>query len=153
MRAFALAEFGGFSNVMHMNVESNGWKWSGLGSARVVLLASLAMLALMIASPSYGQGNTIVLGTIEAELKKASAFGFGQDPKVLDPPDCQGGFGTWWFAIGSAESKPLQRVFFTSRRRAGESGDFQRPFGYSQKSFQNFCGPRGFNRCGRAQRL
>ena len=87
-------------------------------SARVVLLASLAMLALMIVSPSYGQGgNTIVLGTIEAELKKASAFGLGQDPKVLDPLDCQGGFGTWWLAVGSAESKPLQRVFFTSRRR------------------------------------
>ena len=71
MLAFALAEFDGFSNVKSMNVESNGWKGSGLGSARVVFLASLAMLALMIASPSYGQGgNTIVLGTIEAELKK-----------------------------------------------------------------------------------
>ena len=122
MRAFALAEFGGFSNVMHMNVESNGWKWSGRRSSRVVVLASLAILALMIVAPSYGQGgNTIVLGTIEAELKKASAFGLGQDTKVFDPPDCQGGFGTWRFAIGSADSKPLQRVFFTSRRWPGES--------------------------------
>ena len=87
MRAFALAEFGGFSNVMHMNVESNGWKWSGLGSARVVLLASLAMLALMIVSPSYGQGgNTIVLGTIEAELKKKQVpLDLGKTPRSLTP--------------------------------------------------------------------
>ena len=74
---------------MHMNVESNGWKWSGRRSSRVVVLASLAILALMIVAPSYGQGgNTIVLGTIEL-IEKSKCFGFGQDPTVLDPLDCK----------------------------------------------------------------
>ena len=72
---------------MHMNVESNGWKWSGRRSSRVVVLASLAILALMIVAPSYGQGgNTIVLGTIEAELKKKKVpVDLGKTPRSLTP--------------------------------------------------------------------
>jgi TolB protein len=85
MRAFALADFGGFSNVIQMNVESNGWKWSGLRSAHVVFLASLAAFAFTLGSPLYGQGGkTILLGTIEAELKKKQVpLDLGKTPKSL----------------------------------------------------------------------
>ena len=56
---------------MQMNVDSIGWKGRGLGPLLVVFLASLAALAFMTGSPLYGQDRgTIVLGTIEGELKK-----------------------------------------------------------------------------------
>ena len=85
MQAFALADFGGFSNVMQMNVELNGWKWSGLRSAHVVFLASLTAFAFMAGSPLYGQsGKKIILGTIEAELKKKQMpLDLGKTPKSL----------------------------------------------------------------------
>lgn len=70
---------------MQMNVESIGWKWSGLGPLLVVFLASLAALAFMTGGPLYGQDRgTIVLGTIEGELKKRQVpLDLGKTSKTL----------------------------------------------------------------------
>jgi len=70
---------------MQMNVESNGWKGRGLGPLLVVFLASLAGLAFMTGSPLYGQDRgTIVLGTIEGELKKKQVpLDLGKTSKTL----------------------------------------------------------------------
>lgn len=70
---------------MQMNVESNGWKGRGLGPLLVVFLASLAALAFMTGSPLYGQDRgTIVLGTIEGELKKKQVpLDLGKTSKTL----------------------------------------------------------------------
>ncbi len=70
---------------MQMNVESNGWKGRGLGPLLVVFLASLAALAFMTGSPLCGQDRgTIVLGTIEGELKKKQVpLDLGKTSKTL----------------------------------------------------------------------
>ena len=70
---------------MQMNVESNGWKGRGLGPLLVVFLASLAGLAFITGSPLYGQDRgTIVLGTIEGELKKKQVpLDLGKTSKTL----------------------------------------------------------------------
>lgn len=70
---------------MQMNVESIGWKGRGLGPLLVVFLASLAALAFMTGGPLYGQDRgTIVLGTIEGELKKRQVpLDLGKTSKTL----------------------------------------------------------------------
>ena len=50
-----------------------------------VLLASLAILALMIAGLLTARRKYDRLGTIEAELKKASALDLGKTPRSLTP--------------------------------------------------------------------
>jgi TolB protein len=70
---------------MQMNVELNGWKLNGLRSVLVVFLASLATFAFLAGSPLHGQvGKKIILGTIEAELKKKQVpLDLGKTPKSL----------------------------------------------------------------------
>ena len=71
-----------------MNVEKDGRKRKVFKSLRLVCLVSVSYLYLASGGSDslLGQGGRIVLGTIEAELKKKGpALDFGKTPKSLTP--------------------------------------------------------------------
>ena len=96
-------------------------------------------------------GNTIVLGTIEAELKKASAFGFGQDPRSLTPliakaVSVHGGLRL------APPSQSRYSVYFSPLGGGQVKVEISKGHSYSQKAFKTFVvqGVQSMRPCSRA---